>query len=118
MFGMCRRLARSELTIQLRWTSELDLSSGPEPWLVVPAGGAGTGRREPGGATGYWSGTESGLITRESAGDGWSGTGKVRRLVDERQILKVRDRRLAGLPRGRQQTQVRNNMGRTWPDKR
>lgn len=56
---------------------------------------------------------EGGLVTWESVGDGWSGTDQVLRLVDRRQIVEVRDRRLAG----RQQRQVRNKLGRSWAHK-
>lgn len=52
-FGRRSRLARSELTIHL------------EQWVLIPAGGAKTGRRGPVGGAGrcLWSGMEGGLVT-------------------------------------------------------
>lgn len=52
--------------------------------------------------------TEGGLVTWESGGDGWSGAHEVRGLVDRRQIVDARDRRLAS----RQQREVGSELGR------
>lgn len=44
---------------------ELELPSGPEQWVLIPAGGPKTGRRGPVGGAGrcLWSGMEGGLVT-------------------------------------------------------